>query len=499
MSAPAPIIIVGGGIAGLATALAAAPAPVLLLTRAPGAKGAASAMAQGGIAAAIAPGDTAAAHAHDTCVAGSRHNDRAIVDLLTQGAGDAVQWLQGLGVVFDRDGDGRLQLGREGGHDRPRIVHAGGDATGARVMDALVAAARAAGHIERRAGMEVDGLLLRNGEACGVRASASDGSHHEFSGRAVVLATGGIGGLFAQTSNPPDADGSGLALALAAGAALRDLEFIQFHPTALALPGLHSLPLVTEALRGAGARLLDDAGQTLMQGVHPLVDLAPRDIVARRVWQACREGGAWLDAHRLGSALPRQFPTVFQSCMGHGIDPRVQPIPVAPAAHFHMGGIAVDAEGRSSLPGLFAVGEAACNGVHGANRLASNSLLEGVVFGRRLGGLLRELPARTAGSGGAAARCRPQALDAQSLSRLRELLMRAMGPERDGIALRAAREECAALARAGWQGGVALALVDAALRRGQSLGAHFRSDASQSADRASRHRHGAPCRSRIQA
>lgn len=476
MSAPAPVIVVGGGIAGLSAALAAAPAPVLLLARTRGPRGGASALAQGGIAAALAPGDSPQAHARDTCVAGSFHNDPAIVELLTANAADAVRWLQAIGVPFDREPDGSLQFGREGGHDRARIVHAGGDATGAKVMEALVAAARAATHIERRAGVDVDGLVLRDGHVCGVCTSNPDGTHEALHGRAVVLATGGIGGLFAHTSNPADADGSGLALALAADAAPRDLEFVQFHPTAIALPGLHSLPLATEALRGVGARLLGADGRPLMDGVHPLADLAPRDIVARRVWQACRDGGAWLDARTVGAAFPQRFPTVFQACMDHGIDPRAQPIPVTPAAHFHMGGIKVDADGRSSLPGLFTVGEVACNGVHGANRLASNSLLEGVVFGRRLGALLRMLPDGGQPRGSFRMVRRKPSLDAAQLDYLRALMMQAMGPLRTGATLQAALHDCMALAASGWQGALAQRMLEAALRRTESLGAHHRSD-----------------------
>ena len=476
MSSTLPIIVVGGGIAGLSVALAAAPAPVLVLARAPAARGAASAMAQGGISAAIGAGDTPQAHAVDTCVAGSHHNDPAIVAELTAQAVAAIDWLQQQGVAFDRDADGHLQLGREGGHDRPRIVHAGGDATGARTMEALVARARASAHIERRVGAEVDGLLLRDGRVCGISWIDADGRREDVYGRAVVLATGGIGGLFAQTSNPADADGSGLALALAAGVQVRDLEFVQFHPTAMALPGLHSLPLITEALRGAGARLLDAEGQSLMDGVHPLADLAPRDIVARRVWQACQEGGGWLDAHKLGAAFPTQFPTVFQSCLERGIDPRVQPIPVTPAAHFHMGGIATDANCQTSLPGLYAVGEVACNGVHGANRLASNSLLEGVVFGRRLGGLLATQAALAPVAASARRQLRGPALDGVDLVQLRELMMRTMGPLRSTGGLQEGIEECLALAEGGWQGSLGLALLRAAQARRDSLGAHYRVD-----------------------
>lgn len=476
MEASAPIIVVGGGIAGLVTALAAAPAPVLLLTRSAGSTGAASALAQGGIAAAIAPGDSPAAHSHDTLVAGSHHNDRAMVELLTSGAAEAVEWLQQRGVDFDRDASGALLLGREGGHDRPRIVHAGGDATGARVMEALVGAARAAPHIERWTGIDVDGLMLRNGHVCGVCVTRTDGTQSAVEGRAVVLATGGVGGLFAHTSNPADADGSGLALAAVAGAAMRDLEFMQFHPTALALPGVHSLPLVTEALRGAGARLLDSQGQPLMAGIHPLADLAPRDVVARQVWSACERGGAWLDARHIGGGFERAFPTVLAACLAHGIDPRLQPIPVTPAAHFHMGGVATDADGATSLPGLYAVGEVACNGVHGANRLASNSLLEGVVFGRRLAAVVQS--AKGAPSGGRSFKFlhRGRSLDVAPLNRLRGLMAQAMGPLRKGALLQVALRDCDALARVGWQGALARALVAAALRRQRSLGAHFRDD-----------------------
>jgi L-aspartate oxidase len=302
----------------------------------------------------------------------------------------------------------------------------------------------------------------------------ADGTRSVVHGRAVILATGGIGGLFAQTSNPADADGSGLALAIQAGAAARDLEFVQFHPTALAIPGVHSLPLVTEALRGAGARLLDEVGNSLMDGVHPLTDLAPRDVVARRVWRACREGGAWLDAHMLGASFPKQFPTVFQACMARGIDPRVQPIPVTPAAHFHMGGVATDAEGRTSLPGLYAVGEVACNGVHGANRLASNSLLEGVVCGRRLGQLLRDMPPAEAAESHYQVLHRKPSLDAASLLHLRDLMMQTMGPVRSGAAMHAALADCAAMD--GWQGTLAQMMLQAAIARQQSLGAHYRVD-----------------------
>ncbi|MGN6512270.1 MAG: L-aspartate oxidase [Lysobacteraceae bacterium] len=481
MSAPRlPIVVVGAGVAGLATALAAAPAPVLLLCRDAQGGGSASALAQGGIAAALAPGDSVEAHARDTLVAGARHNDAAMAAWLCAQAPATVAWLSGLGVEFDRGDDGHLLLGREGGHHASRIVHAGGAATGAAVVRALQRRVREAPHIQWRGGLDATGLLMRGDDVCGVLARDGDRHLHEIEAAAVVLATGGIGALYARTSNPAGADGAGLALALAVGAPLRDLEFMQFHPTALDVPG-RSLPLLTEALRGAGATLHDHTGRTLMAGVHPLGDLAPRDIVARRVWQAGRRGTVWLDARGIEGLVDR-FPSVFAACRAHGFDPRVDRLPVTPAAHFHMGGIAVDTEGASGIGGLYAVGEVACNGVHGANRLASNSLLEGIACGRRLGARLAQGP-RGAAQGSLRVRALGGTLPATPLARVRELLWNACGPLRDGAGLRAARAHCLALQGSGWQARVALALLEAALARGDSLGAHHRTDAHGMAPR----------------
>jgi L-aspartate oxidase len=471
-----PIVVVGSGVAGLATALAAAPAPVRLLCRAHDGSGSASALAQGGTAAAMDPADDPAAHAADTLLAGAHHNDVAMVQWLTREAPGVVAWLQAQGVRFDCDADGRLQLGREGGHGAARIVHAGGDASGAALVMALRARAQAAPHVQWRGGVEVDALLLRGGCVAGVRTLDACGRQAEIEAAAVVLATGGIGALFARTSNPPGADGVGLALGLAAGAMPRDLEFVQFHPTALDVAG-QCLPLVTEALRGAGARLLDAGGQRLMAGLHPLGDLAPRDVVARRVWQAQREGTrVWLDASGLAIDWAASFPTVLAACLAHGIDPRRAAMPVTPAAHFHMGGLAVDADGRTSVPGLYAVGEVACNGVHGANRLASNSLLEAVACGRRLGGVLAGLGAHR--SEHAASRWieRGAGLQAEPLAALRELLWQAAGPVREASRLRDAWRVCAAMADAGWQARLAKSLLRAARLRRRSLGAHCRED-----------------------
>lgn len=436
-------------------------------------------LAQGGIAAAMDPGDTIQAHVADTLRAGAWHNDPRCVELLAAAAPASIRWLQSQGVVFDQDGDS-LQLGREGGHGVARIVHAGGDATGQRVTTALAAAVGAARHVEWRSDVEVDGLVLHDGRIAGVQ--VDNGGHSEMlPGSAVVLATGGIGALFPSTTNPQGANGAGLALALASGATPRDLEFMQFHPTAMDV-GAGSLPLVTEALRGAGARLRDGAGRLVMADAHPLGDLAPRDIVARRVWEARRETGAvMLDARGLEIDWPHAFPTVLAACLQHGIDPRSMPIPVTTAAHFHMGGVHTDDIGRTSIAGLHAVGEVACNGVHGANRLASNSLLECVVFGRRLGAHLGKQAdsSRHASNAGTAALelfARGPGLEREDLQLLRDTMGDAAGPMRTAKKLREAGEALAPLARRGWQARLGLELLACASRRQASLGAHWRTE-----------------------
>ncbi|MEN6539508.1 MAG: L-aspartate oxidase, partial [Mizugakiibacter sp.] len=398
------ILVVGSGVAGLATALAAAPRRVAVLTRgAPGEDGA-SRWAQGGIAAALGPGDSPAQHAADTLAAGQRLNDADAVSRLTAAAPDTVRWLDALGARFDRATDGAYALGREAAHAHARIVHAQGDASGAELMRALRAAVRAAPHVtvlERRTAFEL--ARAGDGRVVGAWAHGERGPELWRAG-AVVLASGGIGALYRYTTNPAYADGAGLALALAAGAELADLEFVQFHPTALAPRDGErgQLPLLTEALRGAGAVLLDARGRRFMPALHADAELAPRDVVARAVWAECERGGrAYLDATRaVGDAFPARFPTVFAACAARGLDPRREPIPVVPAAHYYMGGVRVDAQARTSLPGLYAVGEAACSGVHGANRLASNSLLECVVTGRAaaqdiLGQVPADVPHRT--------------------------------------------------------------------------------------------------------
>ncbi|OOG65978.1 L-aspartate oxidase [Rhodanobacter sp. B04] len=473
-----PVVVVGGGAAGLTTALALAPTPVRLLCRAHDGSGTASALAQGGIAAALDPSDSPAMHALDTLTAGAHHNNAAMVQWLCSQAPAAIGWLQAQGVAFDRDADGHLHLGREGGHLAARIVHAGGDASGVALVQALRQRAQQSSHIQWRGDMDVDGLLLRGDAVCGVCTHDTRGHRHEMEAAAVVLATGGIGALYARTSNPPGADGSGLALGMSAGARTRDLEFVQFHPTALNVAGVHCLPLITEALRGAGARLYGATGQLLMADQHPLGDLAPRDVVARRVWQACRDdGSAWLDAREVDGEWERRFPTVLAACLAEGIDPRLQPIPVTPVAHFHMGGIAADADGRTGVPGLYAVGEVACSGVHGANRLASNSLLEGVLCGQRLGLMLATMDLRAASSGPYRWVGRAASLPQSRLEALRMLLWQTAGPEREATGLQNALKACLAWADEGWQARLAQRVLEAALSRTHSLGAHYRTDA----------------------
>ena len=470
------LVVVGTGVAGLVTALSAAPRPVLLVGGSPPGSGGCTALAQGGIAAAMAFDDSPAEHARDTMTAGAHHNDHDAVHYLVGEAGLAVRWLQAQGIAFDRDGNG-LQLGREGGHGCSRIVHAGGDASGQALLQALTNAAQRAHHITWLAPAWLEAIRLCEGRVSGVvLVVPHTGSAQELECAELVLATGGCGALFAATTNPPTADGNGLALALACGARLRDAEFMQFHPTALDVEQEGALPLITEALRGAGARLVDDEGCALMDARHAMGDLAPRDHVARRVWE-CRQAGrrVWLDATALKGDWAQRFPTVFALCGRHGIDPRHQRIPVTPAAHFHMGGIAVDLDGSSSVPGLYAVGEVACNGVHGANRLASNSLLEGVVFGRRLGRRLADIRLHVPAHGRQRWVDRGPAADKHALGELRQLAGSALGPMRQRARMSDAMEHLSfhpGLHQA-WQGKLVIRFLQAALQRRKSVGAHF--------------------------
>lgn len=388
------VVVIGSGVAGLTTALQirSHDLSVILITKAQVDEGSTK-WAQGGIAAALGPGDSPEQHERDTLVAGAGLCDLPAVKVLVSEGPEAVRKLIARGAVFDKSETGEIALTREGGHLRNRILHAGGDATGAEVSRALLAA------VSQDPGIEViehalvlDALKSESGRICGVTLHViGEGSRDgvgQIMARAVVLATGGLGQVYSQTTNPAVSTGDGVALALRAGADVADVEFIQFHPTVLYM-GENSKgqqPLISEAVRGEGAFLVNDRGERFMQGVHPLADLAPRDIVAKEISRQMAKSGAkhvWLDARSIIDFKDR-FPTIHASCAQIGIDPRTDLIPVAPASHYASGGIRTDLNGHSSVPGLYAVGETACTGAHGANRLASNSLLEGLVFGARI-------------------------------------------------------------------------------------------------------------------
>ncbi|MFC7399490.1 L-aspartate oxidase [Chelatococcus sp. GCM10030263] len=382
------IVIVGGGLAGLFAALKLSPLPVLVLSPRPLGEGAASAWAQGGIAAAIAEGDSPESHAADTVAAGAGIVDEAAALALAREAPERIYELLAYGVPFDRDLEGRLVQSREAAHSARRIVRVGGDTAGRAVMQALIATVRKTPSITVREGYVAEDLAVADGRVTGVFARGEGGAAERpefFPARATVLATGGIGHLYKVTTNPPDANGIGLSLAARAGAVIADTEFVQFHPTGIDI-GRDPAPLASEAIRGEGATLINAAGERFMLALHPDAELAPRDVVARGVFAEIAAGrGAFIDARAaIGTHFAERFPTADAACKAAGIDPAVTPIPIAPAAHYHMGGVMTDANGRTSLPGLWAAGEVASTGVHGANRLASNSLLEAVVYGARV-------------------------------------------------------------------------------------------------------------------
>ncbi len=492
------VVVVGSGVAGLTAALhATAAGSVLLVTKVLVDDGS-TRWAQGGVAAALAPDDSPEQHLRDTLAAGAGLCDPAAVRVLCTEGPARLRELVSLGAAFDREPSGELSRTREGGHSRDRVVHAGGDATGVEVQRALVAAVRAHPAIRLvEHALVLDLLQTADGAAAGVTLHVLGEGTRDGVGavhaRAVVLATGGMGQVYASTTNPAVSTGDGVALALRAGAAIADLEFVQFHPTVLYL-GAGSTgqqPLVSEAMRGEGAFLVDAAGDRVITSAdHPLADLAPRDVVAKAIHRRMLDRGedhVFLDARHLGEpVLLQRFPTIVGRCREAGIDPVRQLVPVAPAAHYASGGIRTDLAGRTSVPGLYACGEVACTGVHGANRLASNSLLEGLVFSARVGADLErglapfEAPMTPAGD--------RILLDPTVRADLAQAMTRGAGVLRSKISLGATADELDELAThtsvapcpAAWEAtdlhAVATALVSAALRREETRGAHWRED-----------------------
>ncbi len=503
-TAQADVVVVGSGVAGLTTALhCRVYGRVLLVTKALLDAGS-TRWAQGGIAAALGPDDSPERHLEDTLTAGVGLCDRAAVRVMVTEGPARVRELIGFGAAFDTDAAGALQLTREGGHLTRRIAHAGGDATGAEVERALIAAVRAAPEIEViEHALVLDLLTDASGHAAGITLHVLGEGTRDGVGAvhapAVVLATGGMGQVFSSTTNPDVSTGDGVALALRAGARVADLEFVQFHPTALWRgPGVAGqLPLVTEALRGEGAVLVDAAGNRVMAGVHPLADLAPRDVVAKAMSRRMAELGTdhlYLDARGLGERLLRErFPTLEANCRELGLDPARDVVPVAPAAHYASGGVRTDLDGHTSVPGLFACGEVACTGVHGANRLASNSLLEGLVFAARIAAAI----GRTAPSAGPPVDPAGHGwlVEPGARPELAGVMTEGAGVLRSADSLAATAKSLAALAdrRAttvgpeAWQATnlhtVASALVVAAALREETRGCHWREDFPTADDR----------------
>jgi L-aspartate oxidase len=467
-------VIIGGGAAGLMTALQLAPEPVVLLSKSPLGAEASSMWAQGGLAAAMGEDDDPAMHVADTIAAGAGLCDEAVARNIVQAAPAAVEYLAELGVGFDRRPDGGWRLGLEAAHSRKRIVHATGDGTGREIMRALISAVRRCPSITLLEGFEARRLIVEDNAVKGVLAASGRGPTVIATDR-VVIATGGIGGLFLDSTNPGGCFGQGLALAARAGAKLSDLEFIQFHPTAFDGPS-RPMPLLTEAIRGDGAILIDETGERFMAN-EPGAELAPRDVVARAVWRHRAEGHrVFLDARKHpGKDFAQRYPVISAFCKMAGIDPADDPIPVRPAVHYHMGGIAVDLEGRSTVDGLWACGEASRTGLHGANRLASNSLMEAIVCARWVTESIKGT--RTRPSSPRTTDALPPAPDP---SVVQPTLSQGLGVLRDRHAIARAVQNLYPIAStrstASDPALVGLMIAVAAYRREESRGGHYRTD-----------------------
>ena len=478
-------VVVGSGLAGLMTAVELEGLQVALVTRGAIGDGTSSAWAQGGVAAALGDDDSPELHASDTIAAGAGIVDPLLAHDLAFEAPAAIARMVRLGARLDRAADGSLAMSREAAHSRRRVVHANGDATGRELLRAATEAVRRAPHVRVFEFTTLVDLIVEGGRIAGTVVLDPSGQARSIRAPRVILATGGLGALYRFTTNPRGQWGAGLAVAARAGAVLSDLEFVQFHPTALAIDA-DPLPLLTEALRGDGAVIVDDLGAPLMDGVDPRRDLAPRDVVARAVYRAMRAGrGTFLDARsRPGIAFPQRFPGVFAACLSAGIDPRLAPIPIAAAAHYHMGGIAVDGRGRASIDGLWACGESSATGVHGANRLASNSLLEALVFARRVASDAASVaPPRPSHRIDDAGRGPYEdATDGPAIARVRRVMFDDVGIERDGERLAFAVGELQSIAAAARSGRVrdiatvGALVARAALDRRESRGSHCRLD-----------------------
>ncbi len=486
------IVIVGAGLAGLYTAIKLAPHPVTVVAAAPLGEGASSVWAQGGMAAAVGEGDTPEAHATDTIASGAGLVDEDLARSVAHDAPDCILDLLSLGVPFDKDLAGKLKVSREAAHSAGRVVRVSGDRAGGAIMAAVIATVRKTPSIKLLEGYHAHAIDTASGHVSGLHLTNHKGESFKLSARAIVLATGGIGGLYAISTNPPYARGEAIAMAARAGALIGDAEFVQFHPTALDIDK-NPAPLATEALRGEGATLINDKGERFLLARDPRGEMASRDIVAQGVAEERAAGRqVFLDCREaIGTKFAKHFPTVYQHCKDAGLDPTVDLIPVAPAQHYHMGGIATDHHGRTNVPGLWTIGEAAATGLHGANRLASNSLLEAVVFGARAAHDIKQtvqvhpsdnepqlhrandLPAVKA----------PQ--NAANLNRLRKTMSDAVGVSRSGTDLAQAIIDISEIEHQATQeadtilANMALAarfIATAAYLREESRGAHFRRD-----------------------
>jgi len=483
-------LVIGAGVAGLRAAIELAEAGRVLVVAKDSLRESSSEYAQGGIAVALSDDDEVGLHERDTLSAGDGLCDRPAVRALVEEGPAAIRQLMAWGAEFDREGH-QLAFTREGAHSRNRILHAHGDSTGREIARTLYRKAASLANVSFRSFAASTDLIVEDGAVGATLYDSTTQTEYAIRARAVLLATGGLGRVFRNTTNPDVATGDGVAMAFRAGAEIADLEFVQFHPTALAVEGAPRF-LISEALRGEGAVLTNTQGERFMERYHELKELAPRDVVARAIVSEMRRTGApyvLLDlSHRGADFAGKRFPRIYETCLRYGVDIGRAPAPVAPAAHYAMGGVWTDLDGRTSLAGLFAAGEVACTGVHGANRLASNSLLEGLVYGARAGRAMRESGRARADAGGE--HIRRTGPDTASAA-IRAIAWDQCGIVRTGEGLREARDRLAGIVPDGLESRsmreVALLIARCALARTESRGAHFRSDCPASSPEFEKH------------